>query len=293
MDDLIKVLDGLKGKAVSITFHKSADIDAVSSAFALQRYIGGEIVVADELDPEAQIFAKEMNIHFADELRDYIIVVDSHAPTLLTVDHAYLIIDHHRLMERSIPADYSFIFPEAAATAEILALALPRIDKQSARALAAGILSDTARFKVAGPRTFEAFAKMRRICGAEYKDLLKLAFPQISKELRLEIIEDMRNAEIIEAGRYLIAVVNARSLGLTASALTEIGIDVAIAYGDGKMSVRGGTWNPIHLGELVNTVAKETGGRGGGHFGAAGMFYTSEESVRRLVEELKRRLSAE
>ena len=283
------MLESLKGRDVGITFHKGGDIDAVSSAWVLSQFLDAELFMPDELDAEATIFAQKIGIKFS-ERRDYeyIVVVDSHSPNLLDVESAYLIIDHHMLMNRSIPATHSFIDPEAKATAEILALTLPTLKKEWALALGAGIVSDTARFKTAGPRTFKAFHKMMEIAQSPYEIILRLAYPHLEKRMRAEMLHKIQSARIEEADVYLIGVVkNEGNHGILANALVDAGCDIGVAYGEHKLSLRGGIWNPLHLGEVV---ARLVPGRGGGHYGAAGMFYDNEGEVNKLIRALKEKL---
>lgn len=296
------------GKRFAITSHRNADIDALSSMYAL-RSVFPEAVLAlpDKVEEPAREFAEELEIR-GEKLssldpRDFegLAVVDTSAPSLLPGTEAWrkiLIIDHHHRNSSTMEAEYEIRDENAPSTAEMLALLIPGMGGKVAFALACGIVSDTARFKNGRRETFEQLLRMMEISGREYMEILRHGEPEPGMKLKGEVLEALQKMKVTASGNVLIAAVEVRdNESFIASSISEFA-DIAVAAKwkaserATKISVRARKSVDVQMNEVMAQVGGEFGGAGGGHSKAAGCFAKERPNIvlRRIIEVVKERL---
>lgn len=177
---------------VIIMGHVAPDMDSFGSAMGVYRSVinrGKEVVVVlNEITEaiqnvyntfEGNEFYRFVDSKTALEMVDestLVVVVDTHKPSmtecpeLLTQTARIALIDHHRRSTEFIEnAVLKYLEPYASSTSELVAELIqymenrPRIEKEEADAMLAGITVDTKNFSLkTGVRTFDAAAYLRR-----------------------------------------------------------------------------------------------------------------------------------
>ena len=296
------------GKRFAITSHRNADIDALSSMYALKS-VFPEAVLAlpDKIEEPAREFAKEIGMEgerlSSLDPRDFegLAVVDTSAPSLLPGAEAWrkiLIIDHHHRNGFMFEAEFEIRDEHAPSTAEMLALLIPEMGGKVAFALACGIVSDTARFKNGRRETFEQLLRLMGISKKSYMEILEWGEPEPTLKLKGEVLGALQKMKITSAGSVLIATVEVRdNESFIASSISEFA-DIAVAAKwkaserATKVSVRARKSVDVQMNEVMAQAGKEFGGAGGGHPKAAGCFAKERPNIvlRRIIEIAKERL---
>jgi len=295
-------LDRYKDARVAIATHSRADVDALASAFALSKVLPNSVICTEEeMNEGAKQLSEKLGIKtgalsLLDKRGfDGLIVVDTSAYTLLPQAKGWkilLIIDHHRAEGRDMSGEFAIVDPECPSTAEIIAGLLTDVSKEEAFALCVGIIADAARFKSARVETFETLARLMRISGAEYSELLSFAEPDPKDEAKIAILSAMKRLEYVYAGGYLIATSEVGSNESDAASLISEAADVAFIAKwkdkeqETRISARARKSVLVSLNEVMAEVGKELGGAGGGHAKAAGAALKAhtDESLKTCVE---------
>jgi len=290
-----------------ITSHRKADVDGLSSAYALHKLFPNSIIAVDELDEAAKGLAELLGIatvplESLDRKKfDGLVVVDTAAYTLLPKARGWkilLIIDHHHPEGRDMEADTLIIEEDSPSTAEIIAGLLPDVDKDSAFALSAAIISDTARFKTSTAGTFGTLARLMKICGAGYHELLDIAEPEHRSEVKMAILKACQRVSISYVGGLVIATSEVGSNESDAAQVLSEAADVAFVASwkdkeqETRISARGRKCVEVPLNEVMKEVGTSLGGNGGGHPKAAGASVKAHtgEALARCMEALTARL---
>lgn len=177
---------------VFIMGHKTPDMDSFGSAIGIYRCVAnrgkeGYIVLSEVNEGIETVYQtiKDKDLYQfvsplqAVELMDenaMLVVVDTHKPSLtecpelLDMTDRVVLIDHHRRSTEFIDkAVLKYMEPYASSTSELVTEILqymenkPRLEKEEADALLAGITVDTKNFSLkTGVRTFDAAAYLRR-----------------------------------------------------------------------------------------------------------------------------------
>jgi len=307
-EKFLSFLSANRGRRIVICSHMNADIDALSSIYALHSvFPNSEMAIEDRMDVPGKMFADRMGISppklssFKKEDYDGLIVVDTSAPQLVKSAEGWpilLIIDHHRENDHMMEAEMALRDSSAAATAEIIAEILPEIKPDAAFALACGIVSDSARFKGGHISTFRTLVSLMEKCGSDYPEILKYGEPEPTTELKEMVLKSVRRMRVTRHGGYLIAAVKAREHeSYVASALSEFA-DVAFAArwkraeGETKISARARKSVPVPMNEVMMQLGNEFNGAGGGHSKAAGCSAKAKPEIvlKRCVEIMIGRL---
>ncbi len=274
----------IREKEVLITFHSLADVDAVGSAFALKSWFPNARVVApDTVNSHAKKLMRLLNLSLDESspFHEALIVLDTHSRRLLghfSVEKADIVIDHH-IRQDSIDAKHAIIDNSYSSTSEIVYGILKQlgpVDSVSATCLLAGIISDSAGFKNASWRTFEAITELSKLSKLGYEELLELTESRPDVSQRIAILKAVQRCEVERVGDFLIANSSVSACeSLAAESLVEIGADVAfIGYTgeDARISsrMRIGLEGKLNLAEIMAQAGKILGGSGGGHECAAG-----------------------
>ena len=180
-----------KDKKFVISAHRHPDSDAIASAYALNSIFPNSIIgLQDHLSEDTKPLMEKLGIKYKllKELKkssyDGLIVTDCHSYTLLKDAEGWnvvLLIDHHHEEGKLIHAPLEFIDSDSPSSSEIVYTLIPKVSKKVAFALAAAIISDTARFKSAKFSSFEILSKLIKLSGSDYLEIFKHAYPQIGR----------------------------------------------------------------------------------------------------------------
>jgi nanoRNase/pAp phosphatase (c-di-AMP/oligoRNAs hydrolase) len=219
------------------------------------------------------------------------------------------IIDHHRRAGKDINAEFEIIDEDSPSASEIVAsliLSLPYktnspLTNSAAFALAVGIIADTAQFNSGRLQTFELLAKLMKMTGATYRELLFYADPPKSLDKKIAIAKALKKMDYVEYKGYLIVTCKSGSSeGDTATVLASK-LDAAfVAKKDTKnrgytrVSARANKNADLKLNEVMMKVGERLNGKGGGHFKAAGARVQAkqDEALTTCVEVLKQWIDA-
>ena len=307
-EKFLSFLSSNRDKRVAIVSHMNADVDALSSIYALHSvFPNSEMAIEDRMDVPGKMFADRIGISperlssFKKEDYDGLIIVDTSAPQLVKSSEGWpvlLVIDHHRENDHMIKAGLVLRNSSAAATAEMIAEFLPETKPEVAFALACGIVSDSARFKGGHLSTFKMLTSLMEKCGKDYPEILKYGEPEPTIELKELVLKSVKRMRITRHGNYMIATVKVReNESYVASALSEFADAVFVARwkradGETKISARGRKSIHVPLNEVMAQIGNEFHGAGGGHAKAAGSSAKAKPEIvlKRCVEILSGRL---
>lgn len=277
-----------KNAKIAIGIHRNADLDALTSAYALSTIFPNSVILTpDEMNRPSRDFAKEFGISVLEfrkakkEQFDGLLIVDSASYAMIGEAKGWktlCLIDHHQKApgEDRINAELEIVDRASPSTAQIVSSILPQMNEKAAFALAIGIVSDTARFKGGNPQAFEQLAKLLKISGRSYAEILGYAEPELQADEKVEILSAFRKAEVVTYKNFVIATtIVSSSEGDASSSLSEFA-DVAFAASwrnrekETRVSARARKHIPIKLNEVMGKIGAQFLATGGGHAKAAG-----------------------
>ncbi|MFH1750488.1 MAG: DHH family phosphoesterase [Candidatus Micrarchaeota archaeon] len=295
LKDLVKEVKNLQGKTL-ISFHSMGDVDALASAFALREAIkGSEVRRIDSVNSQARkvwaMLDLELDAAGGEDLWQYdnLIFVDVSTPSLLgNLRHAVekykgnlFAIDHH---SHNQPL-HAKIYVDATKTScaevvyGILKAMKKKPGKEASKLIAAGIVSDTANMKSATTSSIIALGECLKSSGMELQELYDLLTVREDPSEKIAVIEAVKRARIERIKDIVIAesYVGAYELRC-AAALVQLGCDFAVVANqkEGKASAVKGRipeLKKINVGKLMDEVARELKGSGGGHEMVGGSNY--------------------
>lgn len=305
--DLQGFLSSNSNKKIVVTTHREADLDAIASSFAISSLLKfSKLALLDEPNEEAKLLIKKLGIKFnyLDELKrsdfEGLIVTDCSSSIILPgIEEWKLIgiIDHHRKSGKNISADFELIEEECPSASELIAKNIDhsKLQKKVAHALAVGIISDTYQFSSSRLETFETLVKLMKVCGTDYSELLYDAFPPKPLDVKLSIIDAIKNTNFITYKNIIISTteVDEKESGI-AGLLSRI-VDVSfVARADiedsnySKISLRISKTFDIKANEVMKEAGEVMNGKGGGHFKAAGgrVMANKKDALKKCVEIL-------
>jgi nanoRNase/pAp phosphatase (c-di-AMP/oligoRNAs hydrolase) len=300
MQELSRLASELGNGRKLAVFHPNADCDAVGSAIAIQRNFGGLDLAAPGGISRLGKRLLEFTGHQAAEKPDYsqydtIVLIDTSNMASTGVDpeaiasHRKLIIDHHmkNLQLEGIDIYYSDESKPSCAeiVCELLQAAGKKADRQTAAALAAGIITDTAHFRFARTSTLRALTDLLDESGHQLEEVLTLIEDEVpDKSRKLAFLKGAQRLRFEQAGEFTVAVSNVSSFeGALCKAMMVLGADVSFVGAQAKHEFRVSgrasqalVRKGFHVGKLMEETGRDMGGQGGGHAGAAGMSGTGE-----------------
>lgn len=240
---------------------------------ALLASLGGEIALDPKLEADLVVLIDTSSFEHLGKLGEEL----KRAPLEL------VILDHHKPVEEMKRFARFYVVEEGYPSGAELVLKLieelgAKLTPRMASALLAGIVSDTGLFRFAKNSTFEAVHKLLQ-AGADYPRVLgSLRLPE-DRSKRIALIKAAQRSELHRLGDALVVMSEVGSFEADAAAmLVRVGADVAFVGSEEKGEVRICArareellGRGLHLGELMGKLAKEFGGSGGGHAGAASM----------------------
>lgn len=306
-----------EGRKLAV-FHPNADCDAIGSALALRRNFplvdlsgaGGISRLGKRLlDMVGEKVVDQPDYSAYDKL---VVLDTSNLPSLGIPAEALsgkrtLIIDHHLRSENVQNVDLYYCDDSRPSCAEIIweLLAVAGgpggrrgrdIDRETAAALSAGILTDTAHLRFAKTSTVRALSDILERSGLALEEVLAIMeddVPDMSR--KVAFLKGAQRLRFEPAGEYIVAASNVSAFeGALSKTLLSLGADVVFVGAQAKKEFRvsGRATQALvrkgfHVGKLMEESGRDIGGQGGGHAGAAGMSGEGEmeAAVNILVEK--------
>lgn len=297
--------------------HNNPDMDAFGAAIGVYRSVinrGKEaFIVLNEInDAISNVYAtfednelykfitSEEALEMVDD-NNLVVVVDTHKPSLtecpelIEQSSRVVMIDHHRRSTEFIEkAILKYLEPYASSTAELITEMMqymenkPKIEKEEADALLAGITVDTKNFSLkTGVRTFDAAAYLRRQ-GADTVRVRQLFQDDIDTftEKANVVGSAIRYKDTIAISTSQKAVDNIRLIAAQAAddLLNIRGITASFVIAqkeEGKVFISGRSLGDVNVQVILEKIG------GGGHLEVAGAQFedTDIESVKALLIE--------
>ncbi|MFA5108061.1 MAG: DHHA1 domain-containing protein [Candidatus Micrarchaeia archaeon] len=291
-------LASLKGKRCVITFHSLADLDACAGALALSNHIGKNAIVAmqDRINSACKRVlgadAKKI-VLFSDAIKKFpdakIILLDCNDISLLPSlegKNAELLIDHHALGTDSARAKSMWINPQASSVCEMISLLIKKPDREQAKWLIYGIVSDSNHLLHANAGTFSALSKLNECTDEEFENIVESMHMPQPAQSRIAILEGVKNSSILKRGEIICASTTATSCeSHVADTLIRSGADCAFAGSFSKEWVgisarmKKKYIANVDLPQIMAEVGAFLGGNGGGHPTAAGATGTNPQKL--------------
>ena len=304
---------------VIVMGHKSPDMDSFGAAIGIYRSVinrgkeaaivlneineGIETVYSTVKDKDIYQFVDSLQALEMQDEKTLVVVVDTHKPSLTEcpdlIESAtrVVLIDHHRRSTEFIDkAVLKYMEPYASSTSELVTEILqymenkPRIEREEADALLAGITVDTKNFSLkTGVRTFDAAAYLRR----QGADTIRVR--QLFQDDLETFIEKASIVGTAIRHRESIAIsssdVQSESIQLIAAQAADDLLDIkginasfVIAQKlDGTVFISGRSLGDVN----VQIILEKLGG--GGHLEVAGAQFKDaniEEVKQRLIESI-------
>lgn len=283
--------------------HENADIDAVASAAGITRFfqfINKESVLfAPSLSAPAARLLEKLNIEYVAEYdvsdKD-VVVVDTVSEHMIPADlsdaRRVVMVDHH-------PGEhpYDAVVYDACSCSEIVAELLLHngvLDERTFKALAAGIVADTAGLHAANAQSLTILAKLLEAADMDMSDVFDLIVERRDISERLARLKSLERAEIHRFGEFLVVLSNVGAFEASAAmTLLLAGADIALVYSDkrlvGRESKQFYKKFGITLLDIFSEIAGSVGGMFGGHPLAAGMATPDPERAARAAVDVIRK----
>ena len=295
MSNLPEIAGALGTGRKLAVFHPNADCDAVGSAVALVRNFGGfEIGAAGGISRLGKRLLEFTGQAVTEDpdwgAFDTLVIIDTSNLLALGVPEDVLagkrkiIIDHHLKSTQLEGIELYFSDETKPSCAEIvcdiLRAAGKKADRETAAALAAGIITDTAHFRFARTSTLKALTGLLEESGLQLEEVLTLIEDEVpDKSRKLAFLKGAQRIRFEQVGDYAVAISNVSSFeGGLCKAMMVLGADVAFAGSQAKKEFRVSgrasqalVRKGFHIGKMMEDTGRDMGGQGGGHPGAAGM----------------------
>ncbi len=324
--ELVQILEEQQASFVLLLCHRSADADAICSAYGLQgllkRFLPNIVVeigcpqginkpsktllenmpITVNLKPNIEsaeaIILLDMNtIEQLDEVAD--VIKKSPAPKI--------IIDHHAPSPETMQAcKLCFIDDKAAANCELIyrlyAEANIRPNLHEAKALFVGIAFDTRHFALANSPTFEIIAKLV-VEGIDAQETLATFALPIDPSERVAKLKACKRAKVVKVEGWIIALSHVSAFQAPAAkALVDLGAHMSAVAGkkNGKVEISLRSTRDfnekahVHLGtDIAAPLGEYLGGVGGGHAMASGVSGKGEiqDALKKCLELLKAKIA--
>ncbi len=304
INQIVDILKEQQATFVLLLCHKSADADAVCSAYAFQgllkRFLPDLVVeigapqginkptkqllenlpITVNLKPNIEsasiIFLIDMNT--VEQLDEIVGRLKSSKAPMIIIDH------HTPNPDTEQICKFCIINEKAAATCEIIydlyQNANIQLTLNEAKALFTGIAFDTRHFALGDSDTFRIAGGLVNV-GVDAQAMLALFQNPIDNSERLAKLKACKRAKIVKIGEWIIALSHVSAYEASAAkSLVDLGAHMAAVAGKktGKLEVslrcnRDFTEKTgIHLGkDIAMPMGESLGGVGGGHAMAAGV----------------------
>lgn len=315
--ELCGILKEYKDRKVLLTFHSIGDRDGVGSAAALSSFFTNSIIATPDfitnnakkmLEYVGRFGRLETRFH---EDSDLAVILDANTPDVLgefkerlsKFNGSVLIVDHHAPHDDFNGDVSSFNDETYNSTASIVYDALKalgaEVPKDAAFLLLNGIIADSADLRNSSPKTFRQIADLLEISKVDYSFISEYFHANVPVNNRYETVEDICASKAEIVGDYVIMYGRARArANVAADAALNLGADAAVFWvtTEREASLSARLLSPldkklgIHLGLVIEGVAKTVGGTGGGHACAAGAYGPRREGAQDAGEEVVRKI---
>jgi nanoRNase/pAp phosphatase (c-di-AMP/oligoRNAs hydrolase) len=326
INQIVDILKEQQATFVLLLCHKSADADAVCSAYAFQTLlkhflpdliveIGApqginkptkqlleNLPITVNLKPNIEsasvIFLIDMNT--VEQLDEIVDQLNASIAPLIIIDH------HASNSDNKQTCIFCIINEQAAATCEIIydlyQQAGVQLGLNEASALFAGIAFDTRHFALGDSDTFRIVGGLVNV-GVNAQAMLNLFSNPIDNSERLAKLKACKRAKIVKNGEWIIALSHVSAFEASAAkSLVDLGAHMAAVAGKkaGKLEVSlrcnrdFSEKTGIHLGKDVSMPLGELlGGVGGGHAMAAGVNAKGavDDALGKCLKLLKEKMS--
>lgn len=291
------LLNACSRGAVPIVAGKNGDMDTIGSAVALSSAHPNLMACGLHLGRTAKRMVESLQAPFR-KLSDHqtvwpkniggVIIVDAAAAGQVGVSLPegipVCVLDHHATCDWEIGENDLLLQWNVRATTQIVDAYLRLYAPQTRsivvrKMLLAGLLTDTARFRHADKAAFQTAVDLLSGDDIDYASFVESVESETtSPSERGSLLRGLERATSIDSGPWNIVHTYSGTLeGRLASLLIGTGAEIALVsrFRDGttRLTARASrhtTQRGIHLGELMEKVAEQIGGEGGGHDGAAG-----------------------
>jgi nanoRNase/pAp phosphatase (c-di-AMP/oligoRNAs hydrolase) len=300
--ELIGAIRGrLASEPKAFLLHSNADLDCVGASAALAIFFGDSILCAPEgvshlgkrlldvagIDASASLDAVKGRTPVAVDAKDEQSIGYPGVPWEWAI-----VIDHH--CGPGVGASLMLLDESALSSCELAWDVMGRpetLGRLAGICLLAGLMADTGHLRRGDHRTLEAAAGILRAAGLRLEDLqpfLEAAGDQdVSR--RVSRLKGAQRLRFERAGDWVVATSEIGAFeSAVCGALISVGADIALAGSarEGSFRIAGRAARQavdagLNLGEMFARLARECGGEGGGHDGAAG--FSGEGDVEAML----------
>jgi nanoRNase/pAp phosphatase (c-di-AMP/oligoRNAs hydrolase) len=324
--ELLQVLEDANASFILLLCHRSADADAICSAYALQgllkRFLPNSVIeigCPQGVNKPAKVLFERMpitvnlkpNIESAEAIvlldMNTVEQLDEFADVIKKSPSPKLIIDHHAPSPETIQTcKFCLVDEKAAANCELIYRLFSQAEVEpnlnEAKALFIGIAFDTRHFALANSPTFEIIAKLVVKGIDAQQTLAQFALP-IDPSERVAKLKACKRAKIIKVEGWIIALSHVSAYQAPAAkALVDLGAHMSAVAGkkNGKveLSLRStrqfNELAGVHLGvDIAAPLGEYLHGVGGGHAMASGVSGTGEiqEALKQCLVILKQKIA--
>ncbi len=324
--ELLQVLEDANASFILLLCHRSADADAICSAYALQgllkRFLPNSVIeigCPQGVNKPAKVLFERMpitvnlkpNIESAEAIvlldMNTVEQLDEFADIIKKSPSPKLIIDHHAPSPETMQTcKFCLVDEKAAANCELVYRLFSQAEVEpnlnEAKALFIGIAFDTRHFALANSPTFEIVAKLVVKGIDAQQTLAQFALP-IDPSERVAKLKACKRAKIIKVEGWIIALSQVSAYQAPAAkALVDLGAHMSAVAGkkNGKveLSLRStrqfNELAGVHLGvDIAAPLGEYLHGVGGGHAMASGVSGTGEiqEALKQCLVLLKQKIA--
>jgi nanoRNase/pAp phosphatase (c-di-AMP/oligoRNAs hydrolase) len=289
--------DACSRGAVPVLTGKNGDMDTIGSAIALSSINSSMMAGGLHLGRVAKKVVTKLQAPFRKMSAQNpawpvslggIVVVDAASPgqvgIVLPEGVPLCILDHHATTDWQLNEGDINLQWNVRATTQIVSDYLHKFHPSALstpvrKMLLAGLITDTGRFKHADLGAFQTSVDLLSDQAIDYAAFLQFVETEITTPSeRGSLIRGLSRCNSIEAGPWNLVHTNSGTLeGRLASLILGTGAEVSLVsrFRDGETRLtarapRTSTALGVHLGNIMQKVAEQIGGEGGGHDGAAG-----------------------
>lgn len=287
-----EIADKLKDGKKVIMVHGNADMDAISSAYAISKcFPTCDIYAPCGIDRVSRFVQEKIGFDIIEKFNpddyDLVVVVDTSSPEQFglddfTIPENCLVIDHHQPSGKWKCDDF-YCDPSKCACAQII-LGIIRengieLTRDVGLMLLGGMLTDSGHFQYGDFTLLKDFAYILEKTGIQMDEALALTRTDVSMSERVATMKCIGRSKFDRVGDMIVATSYGGSFEASGCrAMIAAGADVAFvasqrddrfrlsARATQEMVRRG-----INMGDIVKNIGYETTTDGGGHDGAAGL----------------------
>ncbi|PWK07916.1 DHH family phosphoesterase [Tumebacillus permanentifrigoris] len=228
----------MKGEHTLLLCHDQADSDAIGAAYALARYIGGDVGVPQAVATHTHRLIEELELPvvIAPDTTSYlhVVVVDAASPVQLreSMPERFWFVDHHPqndLQQLALGGLYDPVSSTCQLVYRLLKELDAPLDRKTGLALAAGIMTDTINFHKGDAEAFRTFGEILDTCGLTHEEIQSLYMADERRD-RGAICQAAIQAERHEMDGYHVMVteIGSNIPTFAARALFDLGADVSV-----------------------------------------------------------------